>query len=89
MREGYHWFSAPAKGKHAARYYLYKHIRCGKKYCRRCPHGPYLYERRLIKVGRARKRREIYVGKVGSEAEQKILSDLLAFEAHLETSIPF
>ncbi len=38
-----------------------KYVRCGKKGCKRCPHGPYYY---LVEYVGRNKRRWVYIGKV-------------------------
>jgi len=89
QKAGYHWFTGPGPRGKGTRYFLYKMIRCGRKHCHKCPHGPYLYERVLTTSGSRTKKREYYIGKEGSEKEQAILAYLLACEAHLEATVPF
>ncbi len=86
---GYSWFQGLDPKTNSNAWYLYKGIRCGKKNCHKCPHGPYLYQRKLVKTGKRKRTRELYIGKIGSEAEQAVLTATLAHEAHLEATCPF
>ena len=89
MKDGYHWFQGVRPQDGHTGWYLYKMIRCGKRNCTKCPHGPYLYERLIISGRSKSKFIERYIGKGGSEKEQAVLSATLAVEAHLEESTPF
>jgi hypothetical protein len=64
--------------------FLYRLVRCGRQNCTKF-HGPYLYKRISQRIGRRRvQRRELYIGACGSAAEQAILREKLAAEAHAE-----
>lgn len=84
MKEGYHSFSVGEQQGGRFVLYRYRMIKCGRKNCRKCPHGPYLYCRAFESVGSGWKEVERYVGKVGSEKEQEVMYRLLARCAELE-----
>lgn len=73
-------------------YYRYRKVRCHRPACGRCPHGPYLYKRAYVLIGRRYHRKWSYVGKIGSSAEQAVLTVQLAAEAERKRSrstVPF
>lgn len=64
---------------------LVKMVRCGKRHCHKCPHGPYLYER--VRSRRTRSGwSEQYLGSERSERVRAIYAAQLAAEAGAEMS---
>lgn len=68
--------------------YVLKTQKCNRKNCRKCPHGPYLYQRTYRKRGGCK---EYYVGKEGTEKERKVMAARLSQETGVPWSddIPF
>ena len=79
--EAAHWVSLQTIENKQV-YYRYQYVKCHRRWCTKCPHGPYLYKRFYKRVSRKLKRVWAYIGKIGSEKEQYEIQ--LEIEAEIE-----